>query len=100
MSINQELPNGKRAALYIDGFNLYHPIHDKGESHLKWANLWMLGEIFCRPNALNLVKVVFCTTRTELPSVQKALAAGADEYIMKPFDGEALQSKLLQVGLL
>ncbi len=46
------------------------------------------------------VKVVFCTTRNELPSVQEALAEGADEYIMKPFDREMLESKFLQVGLL
>jgi hypothetical protein len=58
---NQELPEGKRAALYVDGFNLYHPIHDRNEPFLKWASLWKLGEIFCRPSGLQLQKVVFCT---------------------------------------
>jgi hypothetical protein len=58
---NQEPPDGKRAALYVDGFNLYHPIHDRGEPFLKWASLWRLGEIFCRPRCLDLVKVCFCT---------------------------------------
>lgn len=52
---------GRRAALYIDGFNLYHPIHERGEPFLKWANLWRLGEIFCGPLRLDLRKVVFCT---------------------------------------
>ena len=28
----------------------------------------------------------------------EALAAGADDYVMKPFDGEILQSKLTEVG--
>lgn len=45
----------------MDGFNLYHPIHERGEPFLKWASLWKLGEIFCRKNDLQLVKVVFCT---------------------------------------
>ena len=46
------------------------------------------------------IKIVFCTTRTELPNVARALTAGADEYLMKPYDGEALESKLVQIGLL
>lgn len=46
------------------------------------------------------VKVVFCTTENNMPAIQAALAAGADEYIMKPFDSEILQSKFRQVGLM
>lgn len=61
MAKKQERPQGKRAALYVDGFNLYHPIHDRGEHFLKWASLWKLGQIFCKPQSLELVKVVFCT---------------------------------------
>lgn len=38
-------PNSKtRAALYVDGFNLYHPINDWNEPYLKWINLWKLAE--------------------------------------------------------
>jgi two-component system, chemotaxis family, chemotaxis protein CheY len=43
--------------------------------------------------------VVLCTTRTELSNVLEALASGAQEYIMKPFDTEILMGKLAQVGL-
>ena len=46
------------------------------------------------------VKVVFCTTENDLSHIQEAIAAGANEYIMKPFDSEIIQSKFLQVGLL
>jgi two-component system chemotaxis response regulator CheY len=46
------------------------------------------------------VKVVFCTTRNELADVEEALAEGADEYIMKPFDSKMIQSKFLQMDLL
>ena len=45
-------------------------------------------------------KVIFCTTENELPKILKAMESGADEYIMKPFDQEIVQNKLVQVGLL
>lgn len=46
------------------------------------------------------VAVVFCTTENDLQHIQDALAAGANEYIMKPFDNQIMQAKLAQVGLL
>ena len=45
-------------------------------------------------------KVVFCTTENDLAHIQEALSAGANEYIMKPFDSEIIQTKFQQVGLL
>ncbi|MEQ8442850.1 MAG: response regulator [Alphaproteobacteria bacterium] len=45
-------------------------------------------------------KVVFCTTENDLNHIQEAISQGADEYIMKPFDSEIVQSKFSQVGLL
>jgi two-component system chemotaxis response regulator CheY len=45
-------------------------------------------------------KVVFCTTENDISHIQEAMSAGADEYIMKPFDSEIIQSKFTQVGLL
>ena len=45
-------------------------------------------------------KVVFCTTENEVAQITRAIAAGADEYIMKPFDMEIVRSKLQEVGLL
>ncbi len=45
-------------------------------------------------------KVIFCTTEGEISRITEALAAGADEYIMKPFDEEVMASKLEIVGLL
>ena len=43
-------------------------------------------------------KVLFCTIETRPDRIAEALAAGADDYVMKPFDGEILQSKLAEVG--
>jgi two-component system chemotaxis response regulator CheY len=45
-------------------------------------------------------KVVFCTTENDLGHIQEALSAGANEYIMKPFDSDIIQTKFQQVGLL
>ena len=44
--------------------------------------------------------VVFCTTENDVPHIRQALEAGADEYIMKPFDSEIVRSKLVLLGLL
>ena len=44
-------------------------------------------------------KVVFCTTENDIAHIRAAIAAGADEYVMKPFDRETLHSKLQIVGL-
>jgi two-component system, chemotaxis family, chemotaxis protein CheY len=44
--------------------------------------------------------VVFCTTHSDLDHIQEAIGAGADEYVMKPFDGDIIEAKLSQVGLL
>ncbi len=43
-------------------------------------------------------KVLFCTTENDIGAIARALHAGADEYIMKPFDREILLAKLEQVG--
>ena len=45
-------------------------------------------------------KVVFCTTENDLAHIQEALSAGANEYIMKPFDSDIIQTKFAQVGLI
>jgi two-component system chemotaxis response regulator CheY len=44
--------------------------------------------------------VVFCTSHSDIAHIQDAMGAGANEYIMKPFDGDILKSKLIDVGLL
>ena len=44
-------------------------------------------------------KVVFCTTENDVAHIREAIAAGADEYVMKPFDRETIHSKLQIVGL-
>ena len=46
----------------------------------------------------NPPKVVFCTTENDMAHIRAAIEAGADEYVMKPFDRETIRSKLQIVG--
>ncbi len=48
----------------------------------------------------NHPKVVFCTTENDISHIQRAMQAGANEYIMKPFDSEIIESKFIQIGLM
>lgn len=45
-------------------------------------------------------KVLFCSMETDPISIARALEAGADDYVMKPFDGDILQSKIDEIGAL
>jgi len=45
-------------------------------------------------------KVVFCTTENGIDHISRALHAGANEYIMKPFDKDIVTAKFQEVGLL
>jgi len=43
--------------------------------------------------------IMMVTTETETSQVVKALAAGANEYVMKPFTKEIIQEKLTLLGV-
>ena len=45
-------------------------------------------------------KVVFCTTENGIDHISRALHAGANEYIMKPFDKDIVTAKFQEVGLI
>ena len=62
-----------------------------------------LGDLELQPleNATSdLPKVVFCTTENDVVHIARALHAGANEYIMKPFDKEIVEAKFQEVGLI
>ena len=44
-------------------------------------------------------KVIFCSVENEIEAIREALDAGADEYIMKPFDGGIVAGKLSYLGV-
>jgi len=43
--------------------------------------------------------VVFCTTENDIGHISEAMGAGANDYVMKPYDRDILKAKLTQVGL-
>lgn len=43
---------------------------------------------------------ILCTTDAEPAEIEQGLALGADEYIMKPFDGDIVRSKFLLLDVL
>ncbi|GJE27787.1 response regulator [Methylobacterium organophilum] len=69
---------------------------------LDWNMPKMDGYEFLRALRLteggHLPKVLFCTTENDVGAIARALRAGADEYIMKPFDRDIVVAKLEQVG--
>jgi two-component system chemotaxis response regulator CheY len=44
------------------------------------------------------VRIVMVTTETESEQVQRAITAGANEYVMKPFTADVLVAKLSLLG--
>lgn len=70
---------------------------------LDWNMPVMDGLTFLRrlrglPNG-DRPKVLFCTIETRADRIAEALSAGADDYVMKPFDGQILESKFAEVGV-
>jgi len=45
------------------------------------------------------LRIVMVTTETESEQVQRAMTAGANEYVMKPFTSEVLVAKLSLLGV-
>lgn len=45
-------------------------------------------------------RIIFCSVENNEGRIRKALAAGADEYIMKPFDADIMKSKFMLIGAL
>lgn len=45
------------------------------------------------------LRILMCTTENGAGEIAEALAAGADEFVMKPFDLDTLRSKLALLGL-
>jgi two-component system chemotaxis response regulator CheY len=44
--------------------------------------------------------VVFCTTENDIAHITEAIGAGANEYLLKPFDKDLVEAKLAEAGLM
>jgi len=67
-----------------------------------WNMPIMTGyELVCEVRSLrdlDGMAIMMVTTETETSQVQRALEAGANEYVMKPFTPDVLREKLLLMG--
>jgi two-component system chemotaxis response regulator CheY len=45
-------------------------------------------------------KIVFCASENDVAHIARAIRAGADDYILKPFDRDIVEAKLQEVGML
>jgi hypothetical protein len=54
-----------RVALYVDGFNLYHALEKLNQPHLKWLNLWALGERLLTRGQHRLVRVFYASAKKD-----------------------------------
>ena len=43
--------------------------------------------------------ILLCTTENDAGDIAHAVAAGANDYVMKPFDRAILRAKLAEIGV-
>jgi len=91
-----EASNGREA------LELFDAGLDPGVVLVDWNMPEMSGiefvETVRRPPYETSARLVMVTTETEVPNVVRALDAGADEYVMKPFTKDAIVEKLRSLG--
>jgi two-component system chemotaxis response regulator CheY len=70
---------------------------------LDWNLPGMTGQEFVKsvrgqPDGSRPV-ILFCMTESDPGEIATAMAAGANAYVMKPFDAEAVRAKLSEAGV-
>lgn len=63
------------------------------------SGIEFLEKLRAMPNGTSPL-VIFCTTENDMAHITRAMSAGANEYIMKPFDSEIIELKFTQIGLI
>ncbi len=88
--------HGKEGLAYLQS----HP--DTSLALVDWNMPEMTGiemvEAVRREAALADVRLMMVTTETEMAHMQRALDAGANEYVMKPFTKDVIADKLRLLG--
>ena len=93
----QEASNGKEALTIVTGEKPFEV------ALVDWNMPEMNGyELLCeirKDSGYDNMRIMMVTTETEMSQVVKALEAGANEYVMKPFTKEMILEKLNLMGL-
>src|SRR5262249_9558409 len=87
----------------LDALMVLNKMPDADLAMVDWNMPEMDGFEFLRrvrsESQYDNMRIMMVTTESEMSQVQVALEAGANEYLMKPFDREALLEKLLLLGI-
>ena len=98
-----EAGNGQEAMDYLKANVLDGDGEIPGLALVDWNMPEMNGLEFVQAARADVayrdVRIVMVTTETEIERVFSALEAGADEYLMKPFNQAALNDKLELLGV-
>jgi two-component system chemotaxis response regulator CheY len=57
-----------------------------------------LSTLRAMANGRNAV-VIYCTTENDTADISRTIAAGADDFLIKPFDRESVRAKLVSSGV-
>lgn len=97
---------GFRCAEAADGLQALEACRDKMPDMvlLDWSMPVMNGmdclkQLRREPGGQDVV-VIICSSASTAEEIREAINTGADEYIIKPFDVDILQSKLIETGML
>jgi len=89
-----------RLIAYIDGFNLYHAVHELKKPQLKWLDLWSLSQSFVRDGETVAAVNYFSAFATWLPDANlrhreyvKALQHQGVSCIMGHFKNKPMKCK-------
>jgi two-component system chemotaxis response regulator CheY len=92
-----EARHGREALTYLQAHT------DTAVALVDWnmpeMNGLQLVEAVRSDDRLKDLRLMMVTTETEVSHIQKALLAGADEYVMKPFSKEIIEEKLQLLGV-
>jgi two-component system chemotaxis response regulator CheY len=66
--------------------------------HMPGMGAMDLLRAFRRASDGNTAHIVYCTTENDREDISRALEAGADDYLLKPFDREALSMKFARTS--
>jgi len=95
----EQAGNGQEALQFMerDGASLDFALVDWNMPEM--TGIQFVEQVRARP-AFRSVRLVMVTTETEISQMARALEAGADEYVMKPFTRDVIEGKLRLLGVL